>query len=194
MTEGNWCTSFSGTPLKSYTTEVHPEVCAYTASGGFPDGAVVKNPPAFAEDAEDTSLIPGSGRFPWKRVWQATPVFLPGKFHGQRGQAGYSPQSCKVLDTTEHTHTHTHCSRVSPVRLIPITVIIGLIMHTLLSAFPFLPQFPHPLPVYPTSSKQSLAHESLFCHLLLIESNQDRGYLSWLELDSIQESRIGSRL
>ena len=107
MTEGNWCTSFSGTPLKSYTTEVHPEVCAYTASGGFPDGAVVKNPPAFAEDAEDTSLIPGSGRFPWKRVWQATPVFLPGKFHGQRGQAGYSPQSCKVLDTTEHTHTHT---------------------------------------------------------------------------------------
>ena len=84
-----------------------PEVCAYTAPGGFPDGAVVKNPPAFAGDAEDTSLIPGSGRFPWKRVWQATPVFLPGKFHGQRGQAGYSPQSCKVLDTTEHAYTHT---------------------------------------------------------------------------------------
>ena len=98
------------------------------------------------------------------------------------------------LQSFGHTcaYTHTHCSRVSPVWLIPITVILGLIMHTLLSAFPFLPQFPHPLPVYPTSSKQSLAHESLFCHLLLIESNQDRGYLSWLELDSILESRIGS--
>ena len=27
----------------------------------------------------------------WKRKWQATPVFLPGKFHGQRSLAGYSP-------------------------------------------------------------------------------------------------------
>ena len=101
MTEGNWCTSFSGTPLKSYTTEVHPEVCAYTASGGFPDGAVVKNPPAFAEDAEDTSLIPGSGRFPWRRACQPIPPFLSGESHGQRSLAGYGPQTRKVLDKIE---------------------------------------------------------------------------------------------
>ena len=37
-----------------------------------------------------------------------TPVFLPGKFYGQRNLAGYSPWSCKELDTTEHRHTHTH--------------------------------------------------------------------------------------
>ena len=37
-----------------------------------------------------------------------TPVFLPGKFYGQRSLAGYSPWSCKELDTTEHRHTHIH--------------------------------------------------------------------------------------
>ena len=31
---------------------------------GFPDGSVVKNPPVNAEDAGDSSSIPGLGRFP----------------------------------------------------------------------------------------------------------------------------------
>ena len=30
-------------------------------------------------------------KIPWSRKWQPTPVFLPGKFHGQRNLAGYSP-------------------------------------------------------------------------------------------------------
>ena len=30
-------------------------------------------------------------KVPWKRKWQPTPVFLPGKFHEQRSLAGYSP-------------------------------------------------------------------------------------------------------
>ena len=34
-------------------------------------------------NAGNPSLIPGLGRFPWKREWQSTPVFLPGEFHGQ---------------------------------------------------------------------------------------------------------------
>ena len=46
--------------------------------------------------------IPGSGRFPWRREWQLTPVFLLGKFHRQRSLEGYSPwsevaQSCPTL-------------------------------------------------------------------------------------------------
>ena len=36
-----------------------------------------------------------------------TPVFLPGESHGLRNLAGYSPQSHKESDTSEHTHTHT---------------------------------------------------------------------------------------
>ena len=40
--------------------------------------------------------------------WEPAPVFLPGKFHGQRSLAGYSPRGCKELESAEHTHTHTH--------------------------------------------------------------------------------------
>ena len=35
-----------------------------------------------------------------RRKWQPTPVFLSGKFHGQRSLVGYSPQGRKELDTT----------------------------------------------------------------------------------------------
>ena len=31
------------------------------------------------------------GKTPWRRKWQPTPVFLPGKSHGQRSLEGYSP-------------------------------------------------------------------------------------------------------
>ena len=39
----------------------------------------------------------------WKRAWQPTPVFLPGESHGQRSQAGCSPQGPTELDTIEAT-------------------------------------------------------------------------------------------
>ena len=50
---------------------------------GFPGGSVVKNPPINERDAGDVSSVSGLGR-PWRKEWQPTPVFLPGKFHGQR--------------------------------------------------------------------------------------------------------------
>ena len=31
------------------------------------------------------------GKIPWRRKWQPTPVFLPGKSHGERSLVGYSP-------------------------------------------------------------------------------------------------------
>ena len=54
----------------------------------FPGSSVVKNLPA---NAGDVGWISGVGKVPWKRKWQPTPEFLPGKFHGQRSQAGHSP-------------------------------------------------------------------------------------------------------
>ena len=51
--------------------------------------------------AEDLGSIPGSGRSPWRREWQSTPIFLPGEFHGQRSLASYSPWGLKESDTTE---------------------------------------------------------------------------------------------
>ena len=41
------------------------------------------------------------GKIPWSRKWQPTSVFLPGKFHGQRSLAGYSPWGRKESDLTE---------------------------------------------------------------------------------------------
>ena len=48
------------------------------------------------------------GKIPWRRKWQPTPVFLPGKSHGQRNLAGYSPWGSKELDTIERLSTPTH--------------------------------------------------------------------------------------
>ena len=39
---------------------------------------------------------PCVGQIPWSSKWQLTPVFLPGKFHGQRNLAGYSPWGRRV--------------------------------------------------------------------------------------------------
>ena len=44
-------------------------------------------------------------KIPWSRKWQCTPVFLPGKFHGQRRLAGCSPWGLRELDMTEHACT-----------------------------------------------------------------------------------------
>ena len=50
--------------------------------------------------------IPRSGRFPWKRKWQPTPVFFPGKSHWWKTLAGYSPWGRKESDTTERLYFH----------------------------------------------------------------------------------------
>ena len=43
-------------------------------------------------------LNPWVGKIPWNRKWQSTPVFLPGRFHGQRNLADSSPWGLKALD------------------------------------------------------------------------------------------------
>ena len=50
-------------------------------------------------------------KIPWIRKWQPTPgvawrIFLPGESHGQRSLMGYSPWSCKELETTEQLNNN----------------------------------------------------------------------------------------
>ena len=71
---------------------------------GFPDDAVLKNPPI---SAGDVGLIPVR-ESPWSGKWQPAPVFLPGKLHGKRNPAGYSPWGHIKSDMTERLSTHTH--------------------------------------------------------------------------------------
>ena len=66
---------------------------------GFPGGSGGK---ASACNAGDQGLIPGLGRFPWRRKWQSTPVFLPGESRGQRSLAGYDPWGRKESDRQEY--------------------------------------------------------------------------------------------
>ena len=49
---------------------------------------------------------PWVGQIPWRRKWQATPIFSPGEFHGQRSLTGYSPWGCKESDTTGRISLH----------------------------------------------------------------------------------------
>ena len=56
-------------------------------------------------------LDPWVGKIPWKKKWQPTPVFLPGKSYGQRSLVGYSPKGCKDLDMTEDTLDWTGLNR-----------------------------------------------------------------------------------
>ena len=68
----------------------------------FPDDSAVENPPANAGNRRLWS-DPWAGKILWRRKWQSTPVFLPGKSHGW-SLVGYSPWGRKESDTTERLH------------------------------------------------------------------------------------------
>ena len=51
----------------------------------IPVAQVVENPPTVWE-AWVPSLV---GKIPWRRVWQPTPVFVPGGSHTQRSLVGH---------------------------------------------------------------------------------------------------------
>ena len=54
-------------------------------------------------------MILGLGRFPWRRAWQPTLVFLPGESHGHRSLGVYTPWVITELDRTERLfHFHFH--------------------------------------------------------------------------------------
>ena len=55
---------------------------------------------------QETQFDPWVGKIPWRRKWQPTPVFLPGKSHGLRSLVGCSPWGCKESDTTERLPFH----------------------------------------------------------------------------------------
>ena len=61
---------------------------------------MVKCPPTMWE----TGFNPWVRKISWRRKWQPSPVFLPGKSHGQRSLVGYSPWGRKEWDRTERLH------------------------------------------------------------------------------------------
>ena len=75
----------------------------------LPGWLSVKNLPANAGDTGD----PWLRKIPWGREWQPTPIFLPGKSHGQRSLVGYSPWGCRIRHNwVTKRHTVADQSRV----------------------------------------------------------------------------------
>ena len=61
---------------------------------------MVKNPLAM-QDTQGTQVRSLGQEDPRRKKWQPTSVFLPGKFHGQRDLAGYSPWGHKESDMND---------------------------------------------------------------------------------------------
>ena len=68
---------------------------------GFPGGSVAKKNCLQYGRCKKCRFDPRVRKIPWRRKWQPTAVFLPGKFHGQRSLVGYSPWGHKELDMTK---------------------------------------------------------------------------------------------
>ena len=54
----------------------------------LPSGSAVKNLPA-RKETQEMRVQSLSEKIPWRRKWQPTPVFLPGKSHSWRSYSPY---------------------------------------------------------------------------------------------------------
>ena len=82
---------------------------------GFPGGSDVKESMQSIltlTNAGDPGSTPRLGRNLGRREWLPTPLYLSGKFHGQRSLVGYSPWGCRVRHnwTTHSSFTFTWAS------------------------------------------------------------------------------------
>ena len=84
-----------GDPFYSWVGKIHwgRDMLPTTVFLGFPCGSAGKESTCIVGDLD---LIPGLGRFPWRRESWPTPGFWTGEFHGL-----YSLWGCKESDTTE---------------------------------------------------------------------------------------------
>ena len=62
----------------------------------LPGDAGGKEPVCQCRQRKRHRFDPWVRKMPWRRAWQPTPVILPGKSHGQRSLAGYSPEGHRV--------------------------------------------------------------------------------------------------
>ena len=86
---------YQNSQINSFPTPSHGHIYLTILTGcptlgaGFPGGSGVQN----RLPVQETQVHSMGGKTPWRRKWQFTPVFLPGKSHGQRSLAGCRP--CK---------------------------------------------------------------------------------------------------
>ena len=62
---------------------------------GFPGGARGKEPTCQCRRHKKCGFDPWTGKIPWRKAQEPTPVFLPGESHGQRSLMDYGPRVAK---------------------------------------------------------------------------------------------------
>ena len=83
-------------------TEVLHRLCSAKGSPGSSSG---EDPTGPHRRRKRCGFHPWVGKMPCRRTWQPTPVFLPGKSHGQRSLAAYSPWGGKVGHDGSDVHS-----------------------------------------------------------------------------------------
>ena len=73
----------------------------YPDNEGFSGGSVVKNLPVSEGDAGRHGFDPWFGKIPWRRAWQPTPMFLPGRIPWTEEPGGLQSMELKEWDTTK---------------------------------------------------------------------------------------------
>ena len=101
--------SFQQTELKqlAWLTQLPPNLVLDSRQNGLPMWHSGKEFACRCRRYMRRRFNPWVMKIPWSRKWQPIPVFLPGKFHGQRSLSSYSPWGHKELDMAEHTYKHT---------------------------------------------------------------------------------------
>jgi len=79
------------------------KILSIVPCAGFSGGSAGKESACQCRRLKRWRFNPWVKKIPWRRKWQPTPVFSPGKFHGQRSLTGYSPWGHRESDMTEYT-------------------------------------------------------------------------------------------
>ena len=91
--DSKWCMQVAQLPKPEWGAVMISWFSGYILVMSFP-GAIsdfLKKTHLPKQETQQTWFDRLVGKIPWSRKWQPIPVFLPGKFHGQRSLAGYSP-------------------------------------------------------------------------------------------------------
>ena len=89
----------------------------------------------------ETRFDPWVGKILWRRKWQPTPVFLPGKSHGWKNLVGYSPRGRSRLSDFTFFHvgdeTQENSYKFGPLGSGPCSLFPAFTFHSNYN-FPYL--------------------------------------------------------
>ena len=109
---------------------------------GFPGSASGKELACQRRRLLRLRFDPWAGKIPWKRAWQHTPVFLPGKSHGQRNLGSYSPRGRKRVRHDLATNKDNMTYRYSTIQ--SMNILSGWQIPATPFQMPYWPNLPAP--------------------------------------------------